>query len=399
MISPITRRLEEPYSHFNPEYHGGFLLEHAFRIRTLAGFKVEYKLRLIVSRVNDEEFKRAQMLKKSRQAAFVDDYNEALFLPLLDQHSCFFRIEWTTPVEAGKIYQIFRAELYQVIEDEDGFVVDGFLDTRVRAELMKIPFAQNGCTAMIGYFDRNNFSEDLIKENYAMLTEEQKATILADERFGAYEELLAVGALRRQLDFFGTSMQQHEADMFTIETERAGRALKIKWSFKESATSGYYLWGFKDRGGFFKDPWDETNNGPRVIDSYRDGETTELLDEGEAYFYTFFLQPFNESERSKRRSSLRFQITVETKKEREAIEATLRRLEQKKTVVDPDKEHISRALKELGLYVELDTALETTTKAWEKKISNNDAYSAEQKAEKIDRLRDAMATLRSKYEP
>jgi hypothetical protein len=398
MISPVTRRLEEPYSDFNPEYYKGFLLERSFRIRTLAGFKVEYELRLIVSRVNDEEFKKAQMLGKPRQAAFVSDYNEALFLPFLDERSCFFRIEWTTPVEAGKIYQIFRGELYQVIEDDDGFVVKGFLDTRVRGELMKIPFAQNGCKAMIGYFDRNDFSEELIKENYAMLTEEQKATILADERFGAYEELLAVGALRRQLDFFGTAMQKHEAEMFTIETERAGRALKIKWRFKESASSGYYLWGFKDQGGFFKDAWDEANNGPRVIDSYRDGETTELLDEGDAYFYTFFLQPFQESERSKRCSSLRFQITVETNKEREAIEATLRRLGQRKPPVDPGRENMSQALKELGLVMEFDEAIDEMEKSLIERIKKKN-LPKEEEEEKIEFVRDAARLQRDKYQP
>lgn len=229
-----------------------------------------------------------------------------------------------------------------------------------------------------------------------MLSEEQKEAIMETTEFGMAAEMLAVSLLQYRLKFLKGGLQKYTADSFTIETEKAGRSLKIKWKFKPDA-SGFYLWGFRDTGGFSNDQWSEDKNGARVIDAYTEGETVEVLQEGVAYFYTFFLKPFKETQYTNRKSPLRFQITIETKAETDAIEAMLEKAEQVKKA-DRSRENMSQAVKELGLVMEFDEAVDDMEKSLIERIKKKNLPKDEEE-EKVEFVRDAARLQRDKYQP
>ena len=388
----------DPYREGNYRYIQNFVPEEYFTTKTAAGFKVRYELRLICARVNNQDFNRCRMLDESRQKALVEDFNNSVFLPFLEERNCFFHLEWLTTIEGRMVHQIFRSAVCRLQNPNGASTITEYAGRSITHDLSKKVFKECGCECKVPYFNTRDFPNELIDENYAMLTEEQKLAVLEDERYGAYEEWLAVGAMKRTLDFFRHTSSKHEADMFSIETDKAGRCLKLKWMMKTDATSAYYLLGFRKTNGFGPDQFSETENGTLVIHARNDGEVVEVLEDGTAYFYTFFLKPWKEDQRSFRCDPLRFQLTIETEEETALIQETLQRLRPRQSE-DEDRVQISKALKELGFYVELDTALETRMKVWEKQIMDNEDYSAEQKTEKIERVRDAMTILRSKYEP
>jgi hypothetical protein len=224
-----------------------------------------------------------------------------------------------------------------------------------------------------------------------MISEEQREAIRKDPRYGAWEETLAIGALKRRLDFQRGTFAKYDADSYSIETEKAGCSLKIKWKFK-NGVSGHKLLGFRATGGFSDDEWSETKNGARVIDANRDGEATETLEDGTAYFYTFFLKPSVETE--KKYSPLRFQTTIESRKEMDTIEKILR----EKPSVDPIQESLTEALKAVGAYVEMDRAFEGMERSFSEDIMKSDRPQAE-KRRSIERLRAAIKQIRLRYEP
>ena len=93
---------------------------------------------------------------------------------------------------------------------------------------------------------------------------------------------MAVAVLKRRLDFLGRqSNQKHEAEMFSIETEKVGRSVRIRWKLKAHAPEGYELVGFRKTGGYFANQFDVQQNGEMVTQSRQDGEAIEPLNEGE----------------------------------------------------------------------------------------------------------------------
>jgi hypothetical protein len=264
-------------------------------------------------------------------------------------------------------------------------------------EVTKYEFVENGCRVEMKRLEMKIDDRTSIQRNYDMITNEQKAMILEDERFGKYEEMLAVAALKRRLDFFEDKSATYEAALFSIETEQVGRGLKIKWRFKPELKKkdGYDIVGFRRTGGFFSDPWDETNNGTQVVHSSSEGETVELLNEGQAQFYTFFLKPYKEDAKHPRCSPVRFQITIATKAETEAIRTALDRIDRRS--LSPSPTNVSAALRELGLYAEFDHAIEQRRKVMEGQIETS-RCTREEKEEKLSRLRDVVASVRDKYQ-
>jgi len=234
-----------------------------------------------------------------------------------------------------------------------------------------------------------------------MLSEEQKTALLLDERFGAYEEMLAIAAMRRQLDFFEEPKQEYDAVAYKLEVERTGRMVKLKWTIHDSVNiEDYHLLGFRNTGGFSKDQLSEDGNGQRIVDAWRSGETTEVLNDDESYFYTFFLKRWDVTRKRPKCNSLRFQLTTAVTKQAKAIRSALERIERRKKTLppDPEKENLTKALKELGGYVEMDTAFEAMEKSFIDQIGKS-SYSEADKQRKIERLQDIVRQIRSKYEP
>jgi hypothetical protein len=237
-----------------------------------------------------------------------------------------------------------------------------------------------------------------------MLTAKQKEAILADKRFGQFEETLAIAALKRRLDFQRTHFtQSYYGAGILITTERSGRAFKIKWEFGKNVSTGYELLGFKTTRGFYPKECDTANNGSLVIQSFHTNELVEFLDEGQTYYYTLLLRPYGFVRRlfGEIYFVARFQVTMVTEDERRLVEAALQRIEERKAETppkaDPERDHIERALKEVGLFVEFDTALESKVRVLRREIDNSDS-TAEEKRWKIERLQDVVNSIREKYE-
>ncbi len=378
-----------------------FMIWRNFTARTLLNFKVEYELRLLTRPTDVGEFKNHRMLERASRQALAKEVNEECFLPYLEQNHYRFSFNFPTSIASDEIHKAFRPMLYRLEKEEDGRIsLRRWADGKFKVDLHNLAFKKNGCEIRIGVDLPWNVPDSLIEENYAMLNEEQRTALSNNERFAEMEEMVAVAALQRRLDFLGRgSLQKHQSDAFQVEVERAGAGVRIKWWFVFRHELGTHeLLGFRKTGGFFSDPWDEQNNGILVIHDDRDNEVIEFPKEGETYFYTLFSQWPKGDGTMEKSGAVRFQVTIAPEKETMAIETALRRITERKPVADPAKEAVSQALKELGAYFEMEKAFEAMEKSFAEEIEKSDR-SPEEKEQKVERLRDIVAQIRSKYEP
>jgi hypothetical protein len=387
------------YTDLNYKYwQSQFLIRRKFTARTLLGFKVEYNLTVSAKRIDAEEFKRHRMLNESARQSLAKEANDEFFLTFLDARKYFFSFNLLGAMREGDVYKLFSPTLDQLLEKDGSTSVREYASGSFGVELHEKSFKKKGCEVKLGFYRPEGSSDSLIEGNYAMLTEEQKEAILADENFVAFEEMLAVAALKRRLDFFGrASKQQHECDEFSVDVERAGPAVRIKWQFKERQGAALDLLGFRKTGGFFHDAWDEKNNGAMVIHESENNEIIEFPEAGQAHFYTLFMQWPGPDGSMRKSSAVRFQVTIAPDKEIESIETAIRRLEQRKPPIDPGKERLSRAINHLRSYVEFDNAFEDMGKSLEREIEGA-GYPEAEKQEKLRRLREVMTQLRDDYQ-
>jgi hypothetical protein len=371
-------------------------LDASFRRKTRAGFFVEYSIRWRVERESLLIFIVSGMHKPAVQQQFVSTFNAVVMDPIFSETPLSFRITWNPDALIGSAAE-FPVTLDAFVEKEGEIQNHNVGVGKAKSILSEKAMETGGCRFIVQEFELKPLSHELIEENYAMLSDEQKKEIKEDNHYRAYEEGLAVALLKRRLDLLQTGAHKYEANGFTIETEKAGRSLRIKWRFNANG-AGHYLWGFRNTGGFSNDQWNETGNGTRVVDSYRDGEVVEVLQEGTTYFYNFFLKAFQDVEgQPGKKSPLRFQSTIETKAETEEITQLLSRFAERNEP-EPEKETLSRAMKELGSYVEMDTAFEAMEHSFIEQIEKLN-HPEETKKLKIERLQDIVRTIRSKYEP
>jgi hypothetical protein len=393
------KELEYTPSNFDYLRSGQFMLYRRFTARTLLNFKVEYQTEFMATRVDEEAFKRHRLLTDHARDVLAEEVNENAFLPYLEEKGYFFSISVPWSVDPNEIERAFRPTLYQLIKRDGEAFVREYADGSFRAELHQIVYESKGCKINLGCRLRE-FSDALIEENYAMLTDEQKKVILEDENFAPIEEMLAVAALKRRLDFLGRgTKQRHEADAFRVDVEKAGKALRIRWQFKERRSSGdFELLGYRRTGGFADDPYDEGKNGSLVIHATENNEIVEFLNTGEANFYTLFVRWEEDDGSMKKASAIRFQVTMPPEKEIETITKVLQEVEARKPPPDPTQEKLDHALKELGAYVEMDRAFDAMEKSFVDEIMKSDR-SEEEKARKIKRLRAIVAMIRTDHEP
>lgn len=227
-----------------------------------------------------------------------------------------------------------------------------------------------------------------------MISTEDKKAVEQDSRYRTYDEILAIAALKRRLDFERQQFKQvHESDWVTISTEQAGPVVEIKWEIKQRH-DGLELLGYRKTGGFSPDQFEEASNGALVVQTTRSGKTFEPLKEGETHFYTFLWRrspkPFTYWAAS------RFQVTLMMEEERRLIGDTIRRIEgsENQESIDPA---ISRALKELGRYRQFETAMRIAEKEAVADIEKMPLADSE-KSEEISKLRDQVAFIREKYQ-
>jgi hypothetical protein len=131
------------------------------------------------------------------------------------------------------------------------------------------------------------------------------------------------------------------------------------------------------------------------VDSYKGNHFVDPLSEGETYFYTFFLSPWGNTGDKIPMDPVRFQITLDTKEETEAIKATLSRLEKKVSAEPEPSPVVAAALKELGVAIEYEDAIEKRGKILLADVETSD-LSPEDKQLKAERIRDLIAVARAK---
>ncbi len=391
----FPRKVKDIYQEGDPLYSKQIYYKPTFVGETLFGFKVPYTLELRFDRVDDEQFKLKKMLDETSQHSLAMSFNTNRIRRLLSVRSWFFNLH----CDVGQTRTADKAICLTVcglFEEEGRSYIREVPNWKVVDEVKKESFTGSGCEVVLQHLDPGIFSPEIIEENYAMLKREDIEEIRKSDRYGEYEEMLAVAALKRRLDFLGNKKQSYENDYISIETESAGRALKIRWSFKSPARPNYEIRAYRKTGGFSGDQWNEESNGTLVIDSKKDGEVIEHLNEGEANFYTVWVRPINELERKDRSSALRFQATIATREETEAIQGVMKRIEER-SFSDSGRHNISRAVHELGLAVELDRMMTQAEKNAVSRIGSDSAYTEEEKKEKIERVLEMVANLKDKY--
>ena len=394
-MEELNRQIEQnPYTEINPEFWSYRIIERSFSANALGGFLVPYQLTLEVARVDDAEFKRSEMLKKSALEHLVDYYDRSYFQQSLRDKGFFFVIELRVAQARKEPAYIARPKLCCL----DGLETIDFkpvLQMQVVKAISEQPrYTENGCSVTLSLFIKLDLDHHFINQNYAMITEEQKQEIESMEMYAIIESRLAIMALKRQQDILGNKAQKFEASFYKVEIEKNGSTLKITWEFKESSPVGYDLYGFRKRGGFNADEWDMQNNGMLVVHSRRAGEVTEILPDNEAQFYTFFLRGKDAEGKIWSRDPLRFQIQVSGKEELNKIAALIERLENKPN----EKSGISKSLEELNLAMEFHEEMDKMEQSFIERIKSK-KLSEEEKEEKVEFIRDMVRLQREKYEP
>ena len=160
------------YTDFNLNYwqSGQFLIKRTFTARTLLNFKVEYELSLVASRLDPEEFKKHQMLTEQSRERLAEHANEKSFLPYLEREGYFFSINLPRSIEPGKIHEAFSPTLYQFVEREGETFFRQYASGSFKGALYQVTYTEMGCEVRLGCDLPATFSDALIEENFAMLT-------------------------------------------------------------------------------------------------------------------------------------------------------------------------------------------------------------------------------------
>jgi hypothetical protein len=395
VVLAYRRQVENnPYREGDVRYIKSFTLKETFTTRSLANFKVRYQLELLCARADNTEFNRMQMLDAEPQRDLAIQYHGDMFQRVFNNGSYFLSFELRRVVIGDCSFYRIRTPIRQASLEDGKLVVCEVRDTKIRAETLALPaYRKHGCEVTLVRTYVNIFDEKLIEENYAMLTEKQKEAILADKDFGAFQESLAVAALKLQRDFLENRDQRFETKYMTLETTKAGRGVKIEWKLKEAA-GGLSVRGYRKTGGFFGNQFDEQENGELIAHSSMDGDVVEILPENVATFYTFFLLGKDAEGTERYWSPIRFQITVTPEHERNAIEALLERGKKTKATAEQKAEKI---LDEVSVAVGAHDLIEDAKRNF---ISNVKAKSLSdgEESEEIARIEEIFHNLREKYD-
>ncbi len=367
-----------------------------FETRTPANFIAHYELTLKVDGTK-EALAKTNVWDSNIQQKLANEYEQNVFNAFLQEHSYRFVFQFNKPNTLAASREAvssspgaFRSnngeEWYRRVDVREW--VDLLSERRLTTDGLKI--------SVTGIVD-SIFPNDAVERNYTMITTPQKNELATDKRYRAYDEVLAVAALKRRLDFVRCNYRQvHEGDWVAIETERSGRGLRIVWIFKPNAPGGYDLLGFRKLDGFCPNQWDEQQNGTLVVQSSKSGETTEFLKEGQTYFYTFILRPWKADESTLRYAIARFQITIVPQDETDLIDQTIRRIEDKGQAVETNQQ-LTRAIAALGSFTEFEVMFDSTVKNFVTQIQNA-TFSDEEKKAKIERLLDFARILKEDYQ-
>jgi hypothetical protein len=194
-----ARRLVNPYSHFNLNRRKFSLIEGEFSAATLAGFKVAYRLKVGCQWIDAAEYCKTRMAEKSVRQSLLERFKQEVVQQFLDQHNVFFHLDWrksamlASNVNPVSIYEVKMEAGGQRIQE---IHLPGFNET-----LRKLPvFTANGCELSVKDFSLPYPSNDMVKRNSTMITEEQRQAILARPEFSGESERLAIALLEKCME-------------------------------------------------------------------------------------------------------------------------------------------------------------------------------------------------------
>jgi hypothetical protein len=379
---------------FGDPYENGpsnFSRSGTFTAETVTGYKICYRILLEYSKSDPEAFKAERMLDEANRDRLVALANEHLVKPAFTKAGCFWRLH-------DRRYR--RGELCCVVKEEDAYTV--YRDhscIEFNKLLAKQRFKGLGCGGM-ARVELCDQTKDLIEENYSRMIKLYGSDAIEHTgKFMVEEESILVAAAKRALDLekeFRESQhcQAHSQNGVTIRTHLAGRALQIQWELKEEIGPRSALYGYAKQGGFPLETLPLEANGTCVVDARASGSTVLSLAEGVQHFLTFVVA-WKDETGWRADTPIRFSVRIPTAGEWSHAQHLIHRAEecgkQQRQILS---KKTSDAIKELLSFVEFEESISEWEKRLIERIASKD-YSAEEKGEKIARLREVIEAMRA----
>lgn len=307
-----------------------------YEARTPWGFKVLYRVRGVLKRVDNSAFNKAELLDKKNIEVLVDHWNEQAFRPSCNS-SCFTLgfsnlqldgyeqpVVWTYRLTNPKSFSEKRPGRPKLEIDPNSL--------RTLAGIREHVWRKNGCAVELVALD-TWISSEIARENYAMLTPAQIEAAEKDERVAVSTEVAAVAALeklRRINDEIDRAYREHTLDNEFLKVATAGLGNKqtISWVKQEGAgSSRWEVIGFREEGGFSEDPYSEDTSSTRIRVAHsnlRSGTTADYFEPATSYYYTFFIKDAGQGEK---KGYLRFSVralgNAEQRREFEELAAAI----------------------------------------------------------------------------
>ena len=428
ILKPLIWTLtKDPYWVGLNAHQTSFLWKNTYLATTDVGFKVKYTLTCDVYKVDHEEFRAARMLEEPNQRQLVDEWHKDVLLPKFKELGYSFKYlsawnQW----DYGNPIPCWVAK-----EGGEDFIFYDHNCFELSEKLRELPWIVNrGCRAKFfslklervdGLIRDNSLMNDhaLIKENYNMIKVRGLKSPENSEQFRTWEETVIVTLLHRHMELQQEfchiqANQEYKSKMISVKTRLVGSAVELSWELSGYRQDGCVLRGYRREEGFARN--DQLGaNGMCVVETSGDkGDCVQNLKEDREYFYAFlltkdepvyakqtFLQSLTSTAAVERINtnildSLRFSIRVPTRAELMRVDRMLERL---KMTPDSNREKFERMFKELSEFVEFDESLSQWEKDLINRISESENYTPDEKAEKIDRLKGVIGSIRIASEP
>ncbi len=370
-----------------------------FKGRTLAGFKINYKVTLHIDRVNNAEFIASRMLEEKQIDTLTQEFNED-FLRWMRETKRHFYLDMLNGI--GDVIHI----------TDDGIIEDEINCSSTTKAFNKHGFVKHGCRVRLilcdVWIDEND--EALIGENCDMIDEDTKKSL--EDQLGLrkrqetwtvilMQELIKIQKAWKKQIQLGAN-RTYTGKWIEVQIENQGNEVVLRWKYKQPSDSGkFHLRGFRKEGAFAL-AQDDESQGALVIDCWGPDWRVEHLETGKTYYYTMKISYLGNKKDSIEceQEVIRFEITTPNMSVddfEQRLASWVKKIQGgKPPAPDPERESVNRAFKELSSYVEFDESITQLEKDLINKIGSK-GYSAKERKEKIERLKCAVEDVRMKH--
>jgi hypothetical protein len=211
----VLRHQGDPYHQPGAYILEGYFWEAEISAKTLAGFKLRYKLQLAVTRKDLRPFRRGRMLEPASQRSFVEAFNDEVIRPLLSDS--FFWLRWIGDIS----FQYPTPYVFLCERRPDGELKTG-AEYEVSRKAEKVGWTRNGCSVSHVFLKASRparvmMDDELIRENYTMLTPQDLNDVAGDVQTMMAVEKAVVDALKR----ITTVEQAREAEVRLLAAQIA----------------------------------------------------------------------------------------------------------------------------------------------------------------------------------